>query len=138
MLETEENWTRISSFVTAVMKRLQEEEQECRKVRRTAITIPRYYAKLREVSDPGMVTTVNIRLWTFYSGTQAASVLLPVAATKKRGSELPDHQRAVTMEVKAKNNNDGYSTSNQPESLYGSLGPVAPIDPRREDGDSHH
>ena len=32
---------------------------------------------------PGIVTTMNIRFWTSYSATQAVSVLLPVAATKK-------------------------------------------------------
>ena len=35
------NWTAVRSSVTAVMKRLLEEEQERRKTRRTAITIPR-------------------------------------------------------------------------------------------------
>ena len=33
MLETEENWTAVSSSVTAVMKRLRDEEQERRKMR---------------------------------------------------------------------------------------------------------
>ena len=37
MLETEENWTSVSSSVTAVMKRLREEEQEHRKTRGSAI-----------------------------------------------------------------------------------------------------
>ena len=38
---------------------------------------------ITSVTDPGIVTTANIRLRASYSGTQAASVLLPVAATKK-------------------------------------------------------
>ena len=33
MLETEENWTAVSSSVTAVMERLRDEEQERRKMR---------------------------------------------------------------------------------------------------------
>ena len=41
MLESEENWTAVSSFVTAVMKRLREKEQESRKTRESEITIPR-------------------------------------------------------------------------------------------------
>ena len=40
ILETEENWTAISSSVTAVIKRLREEEQERRKTRGSAITVP--------------------------------------------------------------------------------------------------
>ena len=40
ILETEENWTAVSSSVTAVIKRLREEEQERRKTRGSAITVP--------------------------------------------------------------------------------------------------
>ena len=35
------------------------------------------------VTGPGIVTAANIKLRASYSGTQAANVLLPVAATKK-------------------------------------------------------
>ena len=40
MLATEQKWSAVSSFATAVMKRLREEEQERRKARRP-ITVPR-------------------------------------------------------------------------------------------------
>ena len=38
---------------------------------------------ITSVTGSGIVTAANIRLRASYSGTQAASVLLPVAATKK-------------------------------------------------------
>ena len=38
---------------------------------------------ITSVIGPGIFTTANIRLRTSYNGTQATSVLLPVAATKK-------------------------------------------------------
>ena len=37
---------------------------------------------ITSVVDPGIVTTENIRLRASYSGTQAASVLLPIGATR--------------------------------------------------------
>ena len=40
MLETEENWTAVSSSVTAVMKRLRDEEQERRKMRGPTTAVP--------------------------------------------------------------------------------------------------
>ena len=39
MLATEQKWSAVSSFATAVMKRLREEE--CRKTRRPTTTVPR-------------------------------------------------------------------------------------------------
>ena len=41
MLTTEQKWSAVSGFVTAVMKRLQEEEQERRKIRRPTTTVSR-------------------------------------------------------------------------------------------------
>ena len=38
---------------------------------------------ITSVTGPGIVTAANIRLRASYSGSQAASVLLPVAATKR-------------------------------------------------------
>ena len=38
---------------------------------------------ITSVTGPGIVTAANIKLRVSYSGTQAANVLLPVAATKK-------------------------------------------------------
>ena len=38
---------------------------------------------ITSVTGPGIVTAANIKLRASYSGTQAANVLLPVAATKK-------------------------------------------------------
>ena len=38
---------------------------------------------ITSVTGPGIVTSANIKLRASYSGTQAANVLLPVAATKK-------------------------------------------------------
>ena len=41
MFGTEQDWSVVSSFATAVMKRLREEEQERRKARRSTTTVPR-------------------------------------------------------------------------------------------------
>ncbi|XP_071573004.1 uncharacterized protein [Temnothorax nylanderi] len=41
MLTTEENWSAVSNFAAVVMKRLREEEQERRKTRIPATTVPR-------------------------------------------------------------------------------------------------
>ena len=40
MLDTEKNWTVVSSSVIAVMKRLREEEQELRKTRGPTTAVP--------------------------------------------------------------------------------------------------
>ena len=82
---TPELQTLVSSTLTrsAIVQALSHKETVDIKDLDKTTTAEEVAQAITSVTGPGIVTVVNIKLRASYSGTQAANILLPVAATKK-------------------------------------------------------